>query len=98
MPDRAHRGPALPVTRSAVHTLTPNDRVPIQSDRFGVRPSFFWRRPDAVLVSASISALLDAGAPPTLDDSAMAVFVRTGFFVGDDTPFASIRAVPPAAV
>ncbi len=26
----------------------------------------------------------------------MAVFLRTGFFVGDDTPFASIRALPPA--
>jgi asparagine synthase (glutamine-hydrolysing) len=72
-------------------------RLTIERDRWGVQPLFWSVTPASVHVSASIDALLSAGVPAPLDDAAMAVFLRTGFFVGDDTPFASIRALPPAA-
>jgi asparagine synthase (glutamine-hydrolysing) len=71
-------------------------RLEIERDRWGVQPLFWSVTPTSVHVSPSIEALLAAGIPAELDDAAMAVFLRTGFFVGDDTPFASIRALPPA--
>ena len=70
-------------------------RLTIDRDRFGVFPLFYSPRPDGIAVSASVEALLESGVPAALDDAAIAVFLRTGFFVGEDTPFASIRAVPP---
>ena len=72
-----------------------NDRLAIARDRWGVQPLFWSVTPTSVHVSPSIDALLSAGVPAELDDAAMAVFLRIGFFVGDDTPFAAIRALPP---
>jgi asparagine synthetase B (glutamine-hydrolysing) len=69
-------------------------RLTVQRDRFGVQPLFWNATPTSVRISPSIDALLAAGAPAELDDAAMAVFLRIGFFVGDDTPFAAIRALP----
>jgi hypothetical protein len=68
----------------------------VQRDRFGVQPLFWNTTPTSVRISPSIDALLAAGVPAELDDAAMAVFLRIGFFVGDDTPFAAIRALPAA--
>ncbi len=45
--------------------------------------------------AAAIPELLRAGAPRELDDDAMALFLRLGFFVGGDTPFRAIRAALP---
>jgi asparagine synthase (glutamine-hydrolysing) len=70
------------------------DRLTIERDRFGVFPLFYAASRDRVTVSTSVDALLANGVPPALDDAAMAVFLRTGFFIGEDTPFAAIRAVP----
>ncbi|MGH9141588.1 MAG: asparagine synthase-related protein [Vicinamibacterales bacterium] len=72
-------------------------RLEIQRDRWGVQPLFWSVTDRSVHLSPSIDALLAAGVSAELDDAAMAVFLRTGFFVGDDTPFASIRALPSAA-
>jgi hypothetical protein len=72
-------------------------RLSIARDRYGVQPLFWSTTPTSVHISPSIGALLEAGVPAELDDAAMAVFLRVGFFVGDDTPFAAIRALPPAS-
>jgi hypothetical protein len=69
----------------------------VENDRHGIHPFFYSSATHAISLSTSIGSLLRAGIPATLDDAAMAVFLRTGFFVGDDTPFAAIRAMPPAA-
>lgn len=68
--------------------------IPIE-DPFGFVPRFVWAGPHGRLVRPSLEALLDAGAPATLDYDALAVFLRLGFFVGADTPFAAIRAEEP---
>lgn len=72
-------------------------RLRVERDRCGIQPLYWNVTPASVDVSPSIDALLTAGVPAGLDDAAMAVFLRTGFFVGDDTPFAAIRALPPAS-
>ena len=73
------------------------ERLLVENDRCGVLPLFWSESSGQIAVSTSIDALLDAGISRRLDDGALAVFLRTGFFVGEDTPFEAIRALPPSA-
>ncbi|HYM25622.1 MAG TPA: asparagine synthase-related protein [Vicinamibacterales bacterium] len=70
-------------------------RLCASTDRFGIQPLFYAADPYAIRISPSVEELLRTGAPRDLDESALAVFLRVGFFVGDDTPFVGIRAAPP---
>jgi hypothetical protein len=67
------------------------------NERYGLYPLYCYSAPDAVGLSPSISRLIAQGAGTALDYSALAVFLRLGFFIGEDTPFRRIRALPPAA-
>lgn len=67
------------------------------TDRYGLHPLFVCARRDGVWLSPSIVTLICQGAPTDLDWDALSVFLRLGFFVGDDTPFAHIKALPPSA-
>ncbi|MGH8232858.1 MAG: hypothetical protein ACREPU_01490 [Rhodanobacteraceae bacterium] len=74
-------------------------RLVVNNDRYGFHPVFWSRLPGGgVGVSPSLVALIGQGAPTDLDVEALAVFFRLGFFVGDDTPFSAIKALPPNAV
>jgi len=73
------------------------ERLIAANDRFGVQPLYYASEGGTLRISPSIGTLLRRGASPALDDAALAVFVRIGFFVGEDTPFQAIRALPPGA-
>jgi hypothetical protein len=66
--------------------------------RYGMCPLFYYVTPDEFCISSSLLTLLQRGAPRILDHAALAVFLRLGFFLGEDTPFHSIRQLPPNAV
>jgi hypothetical protein len=70
-------------------------RLTVRSDRYGASPLFYAHDGDRLSVSPSLVKLVDAGARTEFDEAALAVFLRLGFFIGDDTPFQSIRTVPP---
>lgn len=65
--------------------------------RHGVFPLYYACSDGAIAVSSSIPALLSQGVSAALDDDALAVFLRLGFFLDDDTPVRAIRRVPPNA-
>jgi asparagine synthase (glutamine-hydrolysing) len=69
----------------------------LDTDRYGMYPCYYCVDSNTLRVSPSIPRLLADGAPATLDDEALAVFLRLGFFLDDRTPFRAIRAVPPGA-
>lgn len=69
--------------------------VTVVSSLLGFRPAFYFATGKRFGISTSILDLVNAGAPLDLDDRAISVFLRVGYFVGDDTPFLGIRAVPP---
>lgn len=69
----------------------------VECDRYGMFPVFYAGGEDAIAVSRSPLALVDAGVDATLDTEALSVFFRIGFFLGNDTPFRSIRVLPPGA-
>ena len=69
----------------------------VRNDRYGLHPLFIFANEREVGVSPSLVQLLEVGAPRELDDVALAVFLRLGYYLGQDTPFKAIRALPPAA-
>jgi hypothetical protein len=73
------------------------DRLEIRNDRFGFFPLYYWASESQIAVSPSITRLLRQGASPELDDGAIAVFSQLGFFLGEDTAFREIRALPPGS-
>jgi hypothetical protein len=66
-----------------------------KNDRFGFRSLFFTKTENSIIISPSLIKLLELGALTEFDDKAMAVFLRLGFFISDDTPFKSIKCFPP---
>ncbi len=73
-------------------------RLQIRNDRYGFYPIYYFANRDEIVVSTSILRLLEAGAPRALDEAGLAAFLRLGFFLGEDTPFLAIRALPPSSV
>lgn len=72
-------------------------RLLVRNDRYGFYPLYYFVRKDEVCVSTSILELLAQGAPTDINEAGFSVFLRLGFFIGEDTPFRDIRAVPPNA-
>lgn len=67
------------------------------NERYGMYPLYCYSAPHAAGLSPSIPLLIAQGADAALDHAALAVFLRLGFFIGEDTPFRHIRALPPGA-
>ncbi len=70
--------------------------VTAQTCRYGIRPLFYYAGADRIMIAPSVTTLLALGAPAELDPDALAVFLRFENFIGEDTPFKHIRALPPA--
>lgn len=73
-------------------------RLKIQNDRYGFFPLFYYCKDGEIGVSPSIHRLIKEGAPTELDEAGLAVFLRLGFFIGEDTPYKHIRVLPPNAL
>lgn len=69
----------------------------VRNDRYGLQPVFYWSQEGNLGISSSLPRLLLEGAPADLDEPALAIFIRAGYFVGEDTAFRAIRALPPNA-
>jgi asparagine synthase (glutamine-hydrolysing) len=72
-------------------------RLLARNDRYGFQPLYYFARDGEIGLSPSLPRLVLEGAPTEIDEAALAVFIRTGFFIGEDTPFRTIRALPPDA-
>jgi hypothetical protein len=70
----------------------------VENDRYGFYPLYYFSASDEICISPSIRTLVHRGAPTALDEAGLAVFLRAGFFLGEDTPFQAIRALPPNTV
>jgi hypothetical protein len=73
-------------------------QLAIETDRYGMYPLFASTTRDTCVIATDLEAVLDLGAARALDYDALAVFLRVGFFLGSDTAFSAVRAVPPRAV
>lgn len=73
------------------------DTLRARNDRYGIGPLYYAAWAGRIAISPSVRTLLALGAPTDLDEAALAVFLRLGFFLGEDTPVRAIRALPPDA-
>jgi len=72
-------------------------QLELANDRYGLQPLYYFSDKGRTALSSSVSKLIELGAPAELDVDALAVFLHLGFFIGDETPFRAIRAVPAGA-
>jgi len=70
-------------------------RLLATTDRYGIAPLYYACLPNGIAISPKIPTLVRIGSSTALDYDALAVFLRTTNFVEEDTPFKSIRAMPP---
>jgi len=69
----------------------------VRNDRYGFYPAYYYADSNQIAISTSIQRLLESGAGRNLDDVALAIFLYFGSFIGEDTPFRDIKALPPNA-
>ncbi len=73
-----------------------DSRVEAYTDRYGLWPIFYHFDGTNLCLSDTILGVLGKlKSPPSLDSSSMAVFLRLGWFFGEDTPFCDVRTLPP---
>ena len=72
-------------------------KLTVRNDRYGFYPLFYFADAKSICVSPVIARLLSEGADRTINDPAMAAFLRLGYFLGEDTPFRNIHCLPPDA-
>lgn len=72
-------------------------KLVVHNDRYGFRPLYYCYHNQELYLSPSIKIMFALGAPHDFDYEALSVFLRLGFFVGDDTPFKHIKILPPDA-
>jgi len=73
------------------------NRLEVRNDPLGIFPLFYHASDNCVAVSPSLPELIRNGISREKDLTAIGVFLRTGMYLGDDTPFKHIRALPAGA-
>ncbi|MER7052705.1 MULTISPECIES: asparagine synthase-related protein [unclassified Streptomyces] len=73
------------------------EHLTARNDRYGIHPLYYRAGGASLALSPDPTALLAEDGPAELDHDALAVFLRLGFFLAEDTAFAGVRALPPAA-
>ncbi|MBK8018466.1 MAG: hypothetical protein IPK20_18215 [Betaproteobacteria bacterium] len=68
----------------------------IESVPWGFAPVFYAEQSKSILVSTRIDEILAMLGSATIDETAIAVFTRLGFFLDSDTPFKEVKALSGA--
>ncbi|HSK73909.1 MAG TPA: asparagine synthetase B family protein [Pyrinomonadaceae bacterium] len=74
------------------------ENLTVTNDRYGFYPMFYAEDKGKFAVSPSLTKLIELGFSQDFDEDAFSVFLRFGWFIGEDTMFNSIRALPPSSV
>lgn len=67
----------------------------VKNDRYGFYPIYYYSKNNEVIVSNSMIGIAKLCGDLDIDEEAMAVFLRNGYFIGEDTFFHQIRLLPP---
>lgn len=72
--------------------------VNIINDRYGLSPAYYYCDGVNFGLSSSIETIVKKYHAKELDYQAIAVFLRTGNFIGDSTPFKHIKSLKPGSI
>jgi asparagine synthase (glutamine-hydrolysing) len=95
-----HRLPSSHVGKSDgifAEWLWDGTELVVKNDRYGLYLLYYFVTNNGITISSSIPQLVNLVAPIDLDETALTVFLRLSFFLGEDTPFRAIRVVRPKA-
>ncbi|MEM7501097.1 MAG: asparagine synthase C-terminal domain-containing protein [Pseudomonadota bacterium] len=73
------------------------EAIVVRNDRYGMYPVFYFATDIEFLISPSIFKLLELGARREINWPGLGAFMRFGSYVGTDTVFEHIHALPPDA-
>lgn len=73
-------------------------KLVVTNDRYGFYPVYYLEKPDEIIVSPSISKLLEFDDTKEFNEDVFALILRLIWIIGDDTLFSAIKALPPASV
>jgi len=71
-----------------------NDVLTVRNDRYGMYPAFYYASETEFAISPSIFQLLEFCAPASINWPGLGAFFRVGCFIGNDTIFEHIHALP----
>lgn len=69
----------------------------LKNCQYGLYPVYYFVNNHEICISTSLVVVLEKTRSIEIDDIAIAVFLRLGFFLENDTPFKNIRALPAGA-
>lgn len=93
--DGARQGAAVEPSLCAGWHWVEGEGLDLWADRLGMVPIFLWQSGPRLVIADDLAALARALGGLPLADAALAVFLRAGFFLGDDTPLQGVRVLPP---
>ncbi len=79
------------------HWQWKDGKLVAENDFFGFYNLFYYYDNNQFAISNSLVKLLALGIPNDYDETALSVFCRCGFFMGNDTPFKHIKTLPPSS-
>ncbi|WP_020679712.1 hypothetical protein [Marinobacterium rhizophilum] len=71
------------------------EKLKVNNDRYGIKPLFYLLHENEIIISSSIVPILRSGIQLIPDYPGLSVFLRLGYFVGNDTPFRDVKLLPP---
>ena len=71
-------------------------RVQVEVDRYGIYPLFYTSSEREFIVASAIETLLHRFGGREINAEALAIFLRLGYFLDEDTPFRRVFTLPPA--
>jgi asparagine synthase (glutamine-hydrolysing) len=72
-------------------------RLVLARDPFGKKPLYYWHDDRRFVFGSEIKALLAAGVPAAMDESALGEYLAFGYVPTPRTLFRGIRKLPPAS-
>ncbi|WP_051076194.1 asparagine synthase-related protein [Thioalkalivibrio sp. ALJ24] len=73
------------------------ERLTVENDRYGIYPLFYSHYGGEIRISPAIQHVLNGDFPKALNYPGLAVFLRLGFFLAEDTPFEHVHVLPPGS-
>ena len=71
-------------------------RLLLARDRLGIKPLYYWERPDGVSFASELrSFLVDPAFKPRLSEEAIALFLSFGYVPDPHCVFRNVRKLPP---
>ncbi|MFC6669010.1 hypothetical protein [Marinobacterium aestuariivivens] len=71
------------------------EKLKASNDRYGIKPLFYLLHDNGIMISSSMVPILESGVHLIPDYAGLSVFLRLGYFVGNDTPFRGVKLLPP---